>query len=174
MSDRETFSDLLVEAVSDHGKATADLLRRVGSGEKIDYLAETADCLANVVRTTSRFLLFWDNIATLLAQDPGAPLTFTGPMVCEEGETHTFELFLQSSQTPVITVGLRRRGEPQQTIGVERITASTSANGEVVLEVDCGGQARGVYEGSIQITDANGQQVTRPFNIYIDPGSQST
>ena len=115
MSDRETFSDLLVEAVSDHGKATADLLRRVGSGEKIDYLAETADCLANVVRTTSRFLLFWDNIATLLAQDPGAPLTFTGPMVCEEGETHTFELFLQSSQTPVITVGLRRRGEPGDT-----------------------------------------------------------
>lgn len=173
MADRETFSDLLVEAVSDHGKAGADLLRRVGRGEKVDYLAEAANCAANLTRTASRFLIFWDNIATLLAMDPGGPLTFPAPLLCAEGETHVFQLSLQSSEKPVITVGLRRRGEPAQTIGVDRISATTRSNGEVELEVDCSGQPRGVYEGSIQITDANGRQVIRPFNVYIDPGTQS-
>lgn len=173
MADRETFSDLLAEAVSDHGKAGADLLRRVGRGEKVDYLAETANCVVNLTRTASRFLLFWDNIATLIATDPGGPLTFPAPLVCDEGETHIFQLSMQSTETPRITEGLRRRGEPEKTIGVDRIAASTRTNGEVELKVDCSGQPRGVYEGSIEITDSNGQGAIRSFNVYIDPGSQA-
>lgn len=172
MVEQKSVSDLVVEAVSEHGKTTADLLRRVGRGEAVDYVAETLNCLANVTRTGSRFLIFWDNIATLMAADPGGPLTFPGPSLCEKGEIQTFALALESSGPPSPQSGLRRRGEVNESIPQKSIAASTKANGGVTVDVDCSGQPRGVYEGSIQIADASGNQVVQPYNVYIDPGAQ--
>lgn len=172
MTQPKTFSDLVVEAITNHGKASADLLRRVGHGEDIDYLTEAADCLADFTKTAARFLWFWDNIATLMAMDNGVPGTFSGPANCENGEIQTFELGLQSVGPPVLQSGLRRRGEDQDSILQKSVVATTDAKGQVVVKVDCSGQPRGVYEGSIQVTDGNGNPSVHPYNIYINPGAQ--
>jgi hypothetical protein len=168
----KTLSDLVVDAITNHGKASADLLRRVGKGEDVDYLAEASDCLADFTRTGARFLWFWDNIATLMAMDNGVPITFSGPANCENGETQTFELGLQSAGPPVVQSGLRRRGEGQDSILQNSIVATIDAKGQVLVKVDCSGQPRSVYEGSIQVTDANGNPSVHPYNVYINPGAQ--
>jgi hypothetical protein len=170
----KTFSDLVVEAITNHGKASADLLRRVAKGENVDYLAEASDCLADFTRTAARFLVFWDNIATLVAVgDDESPITFSGPANCEPGETQTFELGLQSAGPPVVQSGLRRRGDGQDSIPKNSVVATTDANGQVVVTVDCSGQPRGVYEGSIQVTAATtGNASVHPYNVYINPGAQ--
>lgn len=171
MADQKKFSDLLVEAVSNHGKASADLLRRVGRGEKVDYVAEALNCTADLTRTMSRFIIFWDNIATLVAADPGEALTFPAPAVCGAGETQTFHLGLQSSGPAVSQSGLRRRGEVAESIPQGSIAVSRGPNGEVVVTVDCSGRPRGVYEGSMQVLDPAGNQAVRPYNVYINPGA---
>ncbi|MFZ0015181.1 MAG: hypothetical protein WAL25_13830 [Acidimicrobiia bacterium] len=173
MTGTPKFTDLVAEAVSGHGKATADLLRRIGRGEDVDYIAEASNCLADVTRTASRFLLFWDNIATLLAEDPGGPLTFPAASTCAEGEKQEFDLHLQSAGPPILQSGLRRRGDQKQSIEAGLIAASTGPKGQVVVVVDCSGQPRGVYEGSMLVVDVNGNQTTHPYNVYINPGAQA-
>lgn len=172
MTEQKMFSDLVAEAMTNHGRATADLLRRVGKGEDVDYLSEASSCLADVTKTASRFLMFWDNIATLIAAEPGGPLEFPAPATCENGETQTFELDLQSAGPPVPQSGLRRRGEDQESIPPKSVTAATNANGQVVVKVDCSGQPRGVYQGSLQVPDATGNQSVHLYNVYINPGAQ--
>ncbi len=173
MTEQKKFSDLVVEAVSNHGKATADLLRRVGKGEDVDYLAEASNCLADVTRTTARFLMFWDNIATLMAADPAGPGTFAEPPLCANGEVQTFDLGLQSAGPPGIQSGLRRRGEGKESIPQNSVTATIGANGQVEVSVDCSGQPRGIYEGSLEVLDATGNKTVHFYNVYIDPGSQT-
>ena len=167
-------TDLVAEAVSEHGKATADLFRRLGRGERVDLVAETSDRLAHLTRTASRFVLFWDNIATLLAEDPGGPLTFPASEPCADGETQTFHLALQSARPPRLTSGLRRRGRGEDTIGIDKITLQVGDKGEISIVVDCSGQTRGLYEGSIGVVGADGHRAVRTYNVYIDPGAQSS
>jgi hypothetical protein len=165
---------LVAEAFSEHGKATADVFRRLGRGERVDLVAETADRLAHLTRTAARFVLFWDNIATLLAEDPGGPLTFPAPEPCGEGQTQKFDLSLQSAGPPRLTSGLRRRGSAEEAIAVDKITLTTGEKGEVSIVVDCSGQMRGLYEGSIALVDVSGSGAVRTYNVYIDPGAQSS
>jgi hypothetical protein len=172
MAEQQKLSDLFIEAVSDHGKASADLLRRVGRGDEVDYLAEALNCTADLTRTVSRFILFWDNIATLLAADPREPVTSAGPAVCDVGEIQTFQLRLQSAGPAAPQSGLRRRGEVNESIPQTSIAVSRGPKGEVVVKVDCGGQPRGVYEGSMQVVDAAANQTVHPYNVYINPGAQ--
>jgi len=167
-------TDLVAEAVSEHGKATADVLRRLGRGERVDLVAETADRLAHLTRTAARFVLFWDNIATLLAEDPGGPLKLPAPEPCKDGETQTFHLTLQSAGPARLTSGLRRRGTGEDTIGVDKITVRTGDKGQISIVVDCSGQMRGLYEGSIEVVDAKGSSAVRTYNVYIDPGAPSS
>jgi hypothetical protein len=167
-------TDLVAEAVSEHGKATADVFRRLGRGERVDLVAETADRLAHLTRTAARFVLFWDNIATLLAEDPGGPITFTEPEPCAPGETQTFHLTLQSAGPPRLTSGLRRRGRGEDTIGIDKITVQAGDKGEISIVVDCSGQGRGLYEGSMEVVGAIGERAVRTYNVYIDPGAKSS
>jgi hypothetical protein len=67
---------------------------------------------------------------------------------------------------------LRRRGEGQDSILQNSIVATIDAKGQVLVKVDCSGQPRSVYEGSIQVTDANGNPSVHPYNVYINPGAQ--
>ncbi len=167
-------TDLIAETVSEHGKATADVFRRLGRGERVDVVAETTDRLAHLTRTAARFILFWDNIATLLAEDPGGPLTFPAPEPCGPGHTQTFDLSLQTAGRPHLTSGLRRRGEEVEGIAVDKITLHVGVKGEISIVVDCSGQMRGLYEGSIALVDAKGSHIVRTYNVYIDPGAQSS
>lgn len=162
-------TDLVSEAVSEHGKATADVFRRLGRGERVDLVAETTDRLAHLTRTAARFFLFWDNIATLLAEDPGGPLTFPKPEPCGPGHTQKFDLSLQTAGRPRLTSGLRRRGEEVESIGVDKITLHVDEKGEISIVVDCSGQMRGLYEGSIAVVDSSGASAVRTYNVYIDP-----
>lgn len=167
-------TDLVAEAVAEHGKATADLFRRLGRGERVDLIAEASNGLAQLTRTASRFVLFWDNIATLLAEDPGGALTFLPPEPCADGETQTFHLNLQSARPPRLTSGLRRRGEGEDAIGVDKITLQVGEKGEISIVVDCSGQMRGLYEGSIGVVDADGNRAVRTYNVYVDPAARSS
>lgn len=170
----DKLTDLIAEAVSEHGKASADVFRRLGRGERVDLFAETADRLAHLTRTGARFALFWDNIATLLAEDPGGPLTFPAPEPCAPGETQTFQLTLQSARPPRLTSGLRRRGRGEDTIGIDKITVEAGDKGQVSIVVDCSGQIRGLYEGSMEVVGADGALAVRTYNVYIDPGAKSS
>jgi hypothetical protein len=166
-------TDLVAEAVAEHGKATADLFRRLGRGERVDLVAEASDRLAHLTRTASRFILFWDNIATLMAEDPGGPLDFPAPEPCADGETQTFHLTLQSARPPRLASGLRPRGRSEEAIGIDKITLQVGEKGEISIVVDCSGQRRGLYEGSIGLVDANGSRAVRTYNVYIDPGART-
>ncbi|HEX6221507.1 MAG TPA: hypothetical protein VF115_10465 [Acidimicrobiia bacterium] len=170
MPELPRFRDLVAEALTDHGRATADVLRKAGRGETIDVAAETAQCLGDLAQTGARFFLFWDNIATLLAAEGGEPLTFPKPRPCPPGEKRKFALRIRNVGTPTVQSGLRRRGEQADTIEAKAITAQV-VNGEVTVEVDCGGATRGLYEGKLAVVDADGNQVTRTYNVYIDPGA---
>jgi len=110
----------------------------------------------------------------MLAEDPGGPLIFPAPEPCGEGQTQKFDLFLQSAGPPRLTSGLRRRGSADETIGVDKITLATGEKGEISIVVDCSGQMRGLYEGSIALVDANGSHNVRTYNVYIDPGAQAS
>jgi hypothetical protein len=173
MAETSKFSDLVAGAFVERGEATADLVRRVGRGERIDLIEEAASCLSGLTRTAARFVLFWDNIATLLAEDPGAPLTFPEPQRCPEGERQTFKLEMPGTRSARAESGLRRRGEETDNIGPNGITL-TAERGEIALEVDCSNQLRGLYEGTLVVVGEDGHQVTRSYNVYIDPGAQSS
>jgi hypothetical protein len=57
---------------------------------------------------------------------------------------------------------------------VDKITLTTGEKGEVSIVVDCSGQMRGLYEGSIALVDVSGSGAVRTYNVYIDPGAQSS
>jgi hypothetical protein len=168
MSQPTKFSDLVTEAITNHGKATADIIGALGQGQPVDWPAETIKCFGQLTQTGARFLLFWDNIATLLAADSAGPMTFPGPKTCAQGEKQSFKLLLTGFNTATAQSGLRRRGENAFTIGAQAITTTVEVDG-IALSVICSGAPRGVYEGTLALTDANGTQVARPYNVYIDP-----
>jgi hypothetical protein len=174
MGEIPKFSDLVVEAVSDHGKATADLFRRLGRGEDIDFVEEVSQRFAHLTKTAARFLLFWDNIATLLAEDPDGPITFPPPAPCADGEMQTFELPLQSVGEPIIQSGLRRRGGDEEDANPKMLSLKDDTKGGLAVVVDCSGLMRGLYEGSVEVEDPDGKRVVRTYNVYISPGAQSS
>ncbi|HEY6634119.1 MAG TPA: hypothetical protein VI141_00740 [Acidimicrobiia bacterium] len=174
MGEVPKFSDLVVEAVSDHGKATADLFKRIGRGEDVDILDEVCQRVSHLTQTAARFLMFWDNIATLLAEDPAGPLTFPPPEPCADGEMQTFELPLQSVGVAALQSGLRRRGDDGRALDDKALTLSSDTTGVLKLVVDCSGLMRGLYEGSVQVVEADGKQSVKPYNVYISPGAQSS
>ena len=173
MSEGSSFSDLVVQAVTDHGQATADIFHRLGAGEDVDLVEETMECLSNLTRTAAQFLLFWDNIATLVAADPRRPATFPAPQPCAQGEIQTFELDLIAAGNVAVGSGLRRRGETAISVPVSGIVVSTTPQGRIQVQVDCSGLIRGLYEGSLKVLSAAGNQQTQVYNVYVDPGSQS-
>lgn len=168
MSEIPKFSDLLAGAITDHGKATSEILRRLGRGEDVDLAAETIACLGQLAQTGTRFLFFWDNIATLLAAEPGAPLTFPQTKLCAQGEKKDFELTIPDMQSAGVQTGLRRRGEDTVSIDASAITLAV-ANNQVAITVDCSGARRGLYEGTLTLVKTDGTQATRAYNVYIDP-----
>jgi hypothetical protein len=175
MSESSSFSDLVAQAVTDHGQATADIFHRLGAGEDVDFVKETIDCLTNLTRTAAQFVLFWDNIATLVAADDTAPGKFPPPEPCAPGEIQTFELSLPAGAgNVVVNSGLRRRGETADAVPVGGIVLTTPRQGVRAVQVDCGGLVRGLYEGSLRIsTAASAAQQTLTYNVYVDPGAQS-
>jgi hypothetical protein len=178
MSELPRLSDLVSGAITDHGKATADILRRLDQDEKVDLVAESVKCLGGLAQTGARFFLFWDNIATLLAADGGGPLTFPAPPNCAEGETRDFVLAMPGVTSARISTGLRRRGEPSAEISARSIAVRVS-QGNVEISVDCSGAPRGLYEGTLTVTGATttgigatgagAGETSRTFNVYIDP-----
>jgi len=168
MSELPKLSDLVAAAITDHGKATADILKRLDQGENVDLAAETIQCLGQLTQTGARFFLFWDNIATLLAAEGGGPLTFPQTAVCAAGEKKVFELEIEGVAAATANAGLRRRGDDTVTIGANAITV-TVASDHLVITVDCSGAPRGVYEGTLSVVGADGTQTTRAYNVYIDP-----
>lgn len=175
MDDLPKFSDLVVQEVSDHGKATAELFKRLGSGEDVDLVAEASQRFTHLTRTAARFLLFWDNIATLMAEVPGGPLTFSEPEPCPDGEMQTFDLpFESAGAAPSFQSGLRRRGGEERDAGEERLTLTPGISGGLVVVVDCSGLKRGLYEGSVQVVGADGKETVQRYNVYIDPGAQAS
>lgn len=173
MSEGSSFSDLVVQAVTDHGQATADIFHRLGAGEDVDLVKETMECLSNLTRTAAQFLLFWDNIATLVATDPGGPATFPVAQPCAPGEIQTFELDPIDAGNIAVGSGLRRRGETAISVPVGGIVVSTTPKGRIEVRVDCSGLIRGLYEGSLKVLSAAGNQRTQVYNVYVDPGSQT-
>jgi hypothetical protein len=168
MNELPRLGDLVAGAITDHGKATADLLRRLDQGEKVDLVGETVECLGNLTGTGARFLMFWDNIATLLAADGEGPLTFPAPKLCADGEIQSLRLRVEGTTSARVESGLRRRGDGGTSIGAQSITLQVD-NGVLVLEVDCSGVPRGLYEGSVSLVDAGGTRTMRTYNLYIDP-----
>jgi hypothetical protein len=157
-------------AITDHGKATADVLRRLDEVENVDLTAETIKCLGQLAHTGARFLLFWDNIATLLATEGNGPLTFPQPNVCAQGEIQTFELIIPGISSAEVKSGLRRRGDDTVTIDAGAITLSI-ANDQLAINVDCSGARRGLYEGTLGVVGSDGAGTTRAYNVYIDPAA---
>lgn len=172
MRDLPKFSDLVVQEISDHGKATADIFRRLVRGEDVDLVEETSQRFTHLTRTAARFLLFWDNIATLVAAAPGGPLTFPEPERCADGEMQTFELPFDSIGPEPVQSGLRRRGGDDRAVGEERLTLTPGIAGGATILVDCSGLKRGLYEGMLQVVDSSGKETVQRYNIYIDPGAQ--
>lgn len=168
MPELPKLSDLVVGAITDHGKATADLLRRLDQDEQVDLAAETVECLGNLTQTGARFLLFWDNIATLLAADDDGPLTFPPPKKCAQGEVQSLRLRVSGVTSARVESGLRRRGDDVFAIQANALTLNVD-NSELVLEVDCSGVARGLYEGRVSLVGAGGVRTMRTYNFYIDP-----
>jgi hypothetical protein len=168
MGDLPKLSDLVTEAISSHGKATADLANRLGQGDAIDWVAEAASCLGQVTQTGAKFLLFWDNIATLVAADPDGPLTFEGPKKCAEGEKKTFKVPITGMTSATVQSGLRRRGDDKFTIAAQAITAKVEPDG-IAIQVVCSGAPRGLYEGALALVGPTGAQTKRLYNVYIEP-----
>lgn len=168
MSELPRLSDLVVEAVTGHGKATADLLRRLDGGKKVDLGAELVECLGDLTRTGARFALFWDNIATLLAADGDGPLTFPPPKSCAEGEIQSLRLSLEGVTSASVESGLRRRGA--EDISIQPNAIALKMDGSVlVLDIDCSGVPRGLYEGTVSLVRGDGTSTMRAYNVYIDP-----
>ena len=172
MQDLPKFSDLVVGEISDHGKATADLFRRLGRGEDVDLVEETSQRLTHLTRTAARFLMFWDNIATLMAEVPGGPLTFPEPAICADGEMQTFDLPFEGMSERSLQSGLRRRGGDERAVGEDRLTLTPGGASGAKIVVDCSGVGRGLYEGTLQVVDASGKETIQRYNVYIDPGAQ--
>jgi hypothetical protein len=172
MNELPRLGDLVAGAITAHGTATADLLRRLDQGEKVDLVGETVECLGNLTGTGARFLMFWDNIATLLAADGEGPLTFPAPKLCADGEIQSLRLRVEGTTSARVESGLRRRGDGGTSIGAQSITLQVD-NGVLVLEVDCSGVPRGLYEGSVSLVDAGGTRTMRTYNLYIDPARPS-
>jgi hypothetical protein len=168
MPELPRLSDLVSGAITDHGKATADLLRRLDQDEKVDLVAEGVQCLGDLAQTGARFFLYWDNIATLLAVDGEGPLTFPAPPKCARGEIHDFALAIPGVRSAELSTGLRRRGESQDEIRAGAITV-TLGEDTVELRVDCSGAPRGLYEGTLSLTGGKKTQSSQKFNVYIDP-----
>jgi hypothetical protein len=168
MSQLPKFSDLVSEAITNHGKATADIIGALGQGQTVDWPAETIKCFGQLTQTGARFFLFWDNIATLLAADDKGPITFGGPKTCAQGEKQSFKLAITGYGAATAQSGLRRRGENGFTIDPQAIAVKVEVDG-IALSVICSGAPRGVYEGTLALTDANGTRVARTYNVYIDP-----
>jgi len=168
MNELPRLGDLVAGAITDHGKAMADLLRRLDQGEEVDLVGETVECLGNLTGTGARFLMFWDNIATLLAADGEGPLTFPAPKLCADGEIQSLRLRVEGITSARVESGLRRRGDGGTSIGAQSIALKVD-NGVLVLEVDCSGVPRGLYEGSVSVVGAGGTRTMRTYNLYIDP-----
>lgn len=168
MNELPRLGDLVAGAITDHGKAAADLLRRLDQGEKVDLVGETVECLGNLTGTGARFVMFWDNIATLLAADGAGPITFPAPKVCADGEIQSLRLRVEGITSAQVESGLRRRGDGGTSIEAQAITLRVD-NGVLVLEVDCSGVPRGLYEGTVSVVGAGGTSTMRTYNLYIDP-----
>ena len=168
MNELSKLGDLVAGAITGHGKATADLLRRLDQGEEVDLVGETVECLGDLTGTGARFIMFWDNIATLLAAEGAGPLTFPETAVCAQGEKKDFELNIEGVTSATVQSGLRRRGDDTVTIGANAISV-TVATDQLVITVDCSGAPRGVYEGTLSVVGAAGTTTTRAYNVYIDP-----
>jgi len=162
------FQDLVASAITNHGKATADIFDRLGKGEKVDLVAETMECFGQLTKTGAQFLLFWDNIATLMAAGGGGPLNFPQPKPCGPGVTVSTTLSVSNVASATVSSGLRRRGETNDTILAKAITVTQNQDTLTVV-VDCSGAPRGLYEGSLELVDGVGTKQARPYNIYINP-----
>lgn len=168
MNELSKLGNMVAGAIADHGKATADLLRRLDQGEEVDLVGETVECLGNLTGTGARFIMFWDNIATLLAADGDGPLTFPAPKLCADGEIQSLRLRVEGITSARVESGLRRRGDGGTSIEAQAITLKLD-NGVLVLEVDCSGVPRGLYEGTVSVVGASGTRTMRAYNLYIDP-----
>ena len=168
MKELSELGDLVAGAITDHGKATANLLRRLDQGEKVDLVGETVERLGNLIATGARFVLFWDNIATLLAADGDGPLTFPPPKHCAEGEIQSLRLPVEGVKSAGVVSGLRRRGDEGTPVDAKAISLKMD-KGALVLEVDCSGVPRGLYEGTVSLEGTDGTRTMRTYNLYLDP-----
>jgi hypothetical protein len=162
------FQDLVANAITNHGKATADIFDRLGKGEKVDLVAETMECFGQLTKTGAQFLIFWDNIATLMAAGGGGPLNFPQPKPCGPGVTVDHKITVSDVALASALSGLRRRGEDKETILATAITVTQNQDTLTVV-VDCSGAPPGLYEGNLELVDGVGTKQARPYNIYINP-----
>ena len=166
----DDLKDLLVSALDDHGKATAAIFSNWGSGKKVDVVNETSECFDRAFSTAAKFVMFWDNIATLMAMGDLPPINHAPPPVGGPGLMAIFPVDAPGVVSATPGKGLRRRGAPPSPPSVDpsKITVSTSPN-VVTVTVDCEGVPRGLYEGELDATDSAGAHSRVLYNVYVNP-----
>lgn len=166
----DDFKSILADAIDAHGKATAGIIEKWGKTGKVDVVKETAACFDRVLSTSAKFIVFWDNIATLMAMDDLPPINHPPPPVGGPGLKATTQVEAPGLSNATVGSGLRRRGDPPNPPSVDpsKIALTKSPSGFTV-EVDCDGVPRGLYEGVISGVDAAGTPQNVRYNVYVNP-----
>lgn len=165
MSNPHDPAGLVKEAIDGHATALGEVFEAWADGKDVDLVATTKACLDRAVTTASRFVLFWDNIATMMAETGQAPLHVPPPPVGGPNCVATLKIPGVAIADVAVTHGLRRRGAPSTDIVVAANDITAGADGgDVVLTIDCQGVARGLYELVVTVA---GAAVTH--NVYVDP-----
>jgi hypothetical protein len=140
---------LVKEAIDGHATALGELFEAWADGDDVDLVKTAQQCVDRAVTTATRFVLFWDNIATVGGPGCTTPLRLAGVAL---GDI-------------TVTQGLRRRGAPSTDIVVPANAIAASTDGaDVVLTIDCNGVARGLYELVVNVAGA-----PATHNVYVDP-----
>jgi hypothetical protein len=156
---------LVKEAIDGHATALGELFEAWADGDDVDLVKTAQQCVDRAVTTATRFVLFWDNIATMMAETGQAPLHFPPPPVGGPGCTTPLRLAGVALGDITVTQGLRRRGAPSTDIVVPANAIAASTDGaDVVLTIDCNGVARGLYELVVNVAGA-----PATHNVYVDP-----
>lgn len=157
---------LVKEAIDGHAKALGGLFDALADGKQVDFAQEAQRCTDRMVTTASRFVLFWDNIATLMADTGKAPLLFGPPPVGGPNCTTSLRIPGVGLNDAVPVDGLRRRGAAAKDIAVPLGGIQPTADGnDVVITIQCAGIPRGLYE--LVVEDATGHRIAH--NVYVDP-----
>ena len=165
MSNPHDPAGLVKEAIDGHATALGEVFEAWADGKDVDLVATTTACLDRAVTTASRFVLFWDNIATMMAGTGQAPLHFPPPPVGGPNCVATLRIPGVAIADVAVTTGLRRRGAPASDIVVPTSSITSTADGpDVVLHIGCAGVARGLYELVVSVAG-----VTTTHNVYVDP-----